>query len=63
MMYVRPADKWVDINVMVYEHDGQLFFVSTKSIQGQQELRVAYSKPYAEKYSLNMLTAGIGVEV
>lgn len=47
----------MDQNLLLYEVDGELFFKSCQFIAPKQQLRVGYSKEYAEKYKLPLLVA------
>ncbi|XP_067947885.1 PR domain zinc finger protein 10-like [Watersipora subatra] len=56
MMFVRPAEKWSDVNLTVCEMDSKIYFITSKCVQSDQEFRVAYSTPYARKYRLESIT-------
>lgn len=55
MRFVYLATKYMDQNLLLYEVDGKLYFKSCQFIAPKQELRVGYSKEYAEKYQLPLL--------
>lgn len=59
MMFVRRAQSWNEMNLMLYEVEGELFFVSIKTLQFKgHELKYGYAKPYAEKYDLKTQQKG-----
>lgn len=49
------ATKYIEQNLLLYEVDSKLFFKSCQFIAPKTQLRVGYSKEYAEKYSLPLL--------
>lgn len=55
MRFVDLATKYMDQNLLLYEVDGKLYFKSCQFIAPKQQLRVGYSKEYAEKYKLPLL--------
>lgn len=55
MRFVSMATKYMDQNLLLYEVDGKLYFKSCQFIAPKQQLRVGYSKEYAEKYKLMLL--------
>lgn len=55
MRFVYLATKYMDQNLLLYEVDGKLYFKSCQFIAPKQQLRVGYSKEYAEKYKLPLL--------
>ena len=59
MMFVSPAQTWSEINLILYESQGHLYFVCVKSLQYKgSELKYGYAEPYAKKYSLPLLKRG-----
>lgn len=59
MMFVRPAQLWSEINVMLYEVDKKLYFVTTKTLQSKgSELKYGYTSQYADCYGLQVLKKG-----
>ncbi|CAG2244594.1 unnamed protein product [Mytilus edulis] len=48
MMFVRPARNTAEQNVVVYQQDEHIFFVSIKPIPSNTEIKVWYSAEYAE---------------
>ena len=58
-MFVSPAQTWSEINLILYESQGHLYFVCVKSLQYKgAELKYGYAEPYAKKYSLPLLKRG-----
>ncbi|KAJ8305661.1 hypothetical protein KUTeg_016206 [Tegillarca granosa] len=55
MMFVRPAANANEQNLVVYQFQKQLYFVSIKPIPSNTELRVWYSADYAKMMDKNML--------
>lgn len=61
MMFVRPAQSDSEMNMRAYESNGDVYFVTTKCLQNNQELRVGYAPQYAERYGLPQLPKGIKI--
>lgn len=57
-MYVKPATTPTEVNLTAFEMDGQIYYISCKRITFNQELKVAYSPPYAAKYGLTAISPG-----
>ncbi|XP_031623861.1 PR domain zinc finger protein 10-like [Contarinia nasturtii] len=55
MRFVRTATKHREQNLLLCVINSQLYFKCCKLIAPKQELRVGYSKEYAQKYSLDQL--------
>lgn len=55
MRFVRIATKYREQNLLLCVTNSQLYFKCCKTIASKQELRVGYSKEYAQKYGLNKL--------
>ena len=55
MRFVRKAEKFLEINCVVFEEENEIFFLTTVSLSPHTELRLGYSKNYAEKYNLPLL--------
>lgn len=55
MRFVKLAVKFSEQNCLLYENDGRLYFKTCKFIHPKQELRVGYSKEYAERFGLKFL--------
>ncbi|XP_059617510.1 PR domain zinc finger protein 10-like isoform X2 [Phlebotomus argentipes] len=55
MRFVRFADDFKQQNLLLFESEGKLFFKSCQFIRSKQELKVGYSREYAEKYGLSVL--------
>lgn len=58
MRFVRLATKHREQNLLLCVINSQLYFKCCKSIIAKQELRVGYSKEYAQKYHLEQLVVG-----
>lgn len=56
MCFVRLAKKHDEQNLQLCVINSQLYFKCCKCIEPKQELRVGYSKEYAQKYHLNYLS-------
>jgi len=55
MRFVRFAEKYEQQNLLLFECNGRLYFKSCQFIRPKQELRVGFSKEYAEKYNFSIL--------
>ncbi|XP_063432507.1 uncharacterized protein LOC134714823 isoform X2 [Mytilus trossulus] len=56
MMFVRPARNTAEQNVVVYQQDEHIFFVSIKPIPSNTEIKVWYSAEYAETMDKPLLS-------
>lgn len=52
MRFVRRATNFTEQNLLLYELNAELYFKCCESIAPNEELRIGYSKEYAEKYDL-----------
>lgn len=59
MRFIRLAKQHQDQNLLLCDIDSKLYFRSCKFIGPKDELRVGYSREYAEKYNLPILTPKI----
>lgn len=55
MRFVKLAVKFSEQNCLLFESDGRLYFRTCKFIHPKQELRVGYSKEYADRFGLKFL--------
>lgn len=55
MMFIRPAKTASEQNLVAYQFKDYIFYVSTKPIPSNTELKVWYSADYAEKMGKDML--------
>ncbi|KAK8738162.1 hypothetical protein OTU49_004078, partial [Cherax quadricarinatus] len=55
MRFVRKATTFLEQNCVVMQTDGSLFFLTTSDIVPRAELRIGYSKQYADKRNLHIL--------
>ncbi|KAK4305763.1 hypothetical protein Pmani_022354 [Petrolisthes manimaculis] len=55
MIFVRPAEKKAEQNLVAYQYLGEIFFATIKDIPAQCELKVWYSKEYAERMGTRIL--------
>ena len=55
MRYVRGADLPSDINLVVSQEGGQLFYTTTRSVEPKEELKVWYSEKYATDRGLKVV--------
>ncbi|OWF46387.1 Zinc finger protein PLAG1 [Mizuhopecten yessoensis] len=55
MMFIRPAKTASEQNLVAYQFQDYIFYVSTKPIPSNTELKVWYSADYAEKMGKDML--------
>ncbi|XP_060069913.1 uncharacterized protein LOC132549945 [Ylistrum balloti] len=55
MMFIRPAKTASEQNLVAYQFQDYVFYVSTKPIPSNTELKVWYSADYAEKMGKEML--------
>lgn len=46
MMFVRPAEKFAEQNLVAYQHGQDIFFTVSKNIEPKQELKVSHSLQY-----------------
>lgn len=53
MRFVQMATNNEEQNLLLHELDSKLYFKSCQFIRPKQQLKVGYSKEYAEKYNLN----------
>ncbi len=44
MMFVRQADSYPVQNLIMYQYHNDIYFISTKTIEPREELRVSYSR-------------------
>lgn len=56
MRFVQKAATFAEQNLLLLEIDGALYFKSCKHVAVKQQLRVGYSREYAQKYRLPTLT-------
>uniref|UniRef100_A0A6A7G8K7 Protein sister of odd and bowel-like n=2 Tax=Hirondellea gigas TaxID=1518452 RepID=A0A6A7G8K7_9CRUS len=56
MCFVRAAQHRAQQNVVAFQYRGQIFFVTIKEIGAECELRVWYSKDYAERMGTTLLS-------
>ncbi|KAK7078424.1 Zinc finger protein plag1, partial [Halocaridina rubra] len=56
MIFVRPAEKKSDQNLVSFQYKGEIYFATIKEIPAQCELRVWFSKDYAERMGTRILT-------
>lgn len=55
MRYVRLAINYKEQNLLLHELESKLYFKSCQFISPKQQLKLGYSKEYAEKYKLPLL--------
>lgn len=55
MRFVRPARCHSEMNLVISQQNGALFYTSTRVILPKQELQVGYGVPYATKRHLMVL--------
>lgn len=55
MRYVHLATNYKEQNLLLHELESKLYFKSCQFIRPKQELRLGYSKEYADKYNLPLL--------
>lgn len=55
MRYVQLATNYKEQNLLLHELESKLYFKSCQFIRPKQELKLGYSKEYAEKYNLPLL--------
>ncbi|KAH3696333.1 hypothetical protein DPMN_083796 [Dreissena polymorpha] len=55
MIFVRPARTLKEQNLIAYQEDGCIFYVSLRQIPANTELKVWYSKEYAQSIGKGML--------
>lgn len=55
MIFVRPAKSIREQNLIAYQEEGQIYFVSLKPIAANTELKVWYSREYARSINKGML--------
>ncbi|KAL4236355.1 Histone-lysine N-methyltransferase prdm9 [Mactra antiquata] len=59
MIFVRPATNVKEQNLIAYQEDGQIYFVSLKPITTNTELKVWYCKDYAKSLHKGMLAVEV----
>ncbi|XP_071095824.1 PR domain zinc finger protein 10-like [Haliotis cracherodii] len=52
MMFVRPAENFMEQNLVAYQHGQDIFFTVAKPIDTRQELKVWYAAHYATRMGL-----------
>lgn len=62
MRFVQLAKTYAEQNLQLCDYDSRLFFKACRTIASKRELRVGYSKEYAEKYNLNQLLPDENIE-
>ena len=55
MRFVPLANKYLEQNLLLFEVESKLYFKSCQFIAPKHQLKVGYSKEYAEKYNLTVL--------
>ncbi|KAM8853622.1 PR domain zinc finger protein 10 isoform 2-T4 [Synchiropus picturatus] len=48
MMFVRPAQNYLEQNLVAYQFGSEIFYTTIKNVQPKQELKVWYAASYAE---------------
>lgn len=57
MRFVRPARTSTEQNLELNQDGDCLYYITSRSIQPKEELRIWYSKAYADCFGLNHLPA------
>lgn len=52
MRFVRYANNYTEQNLLLYELNDRLYFITLRKITSKEELKVGYSQEYAMKYNL-----------
>ncbi|XP_064626585.1 PR domain zinc finger protein 15-like [Lineus longissimus] len=60
MMFIRPAKKKEEQNMIAYQHDGKIFFSTTQVIPTGKELKVWYAPHYAKLMKRKLLSQIVG---
>ncbi|XP_068226668.1 zinc finger protein PLAG1-like isoform X1 [Palaemon carinicauda] len=55
MIFVRPAEKKSEQNLVAFQYKGEIYFATIKEIPPQCELKVWFSKDYAERMGTRIL--------
>ncbi|XP_045621191.2 zinc finger protein PLAG1 isoform X1 [Procambarus clarkii] len=55
MIFVRPAVKKAEQNLVAFQYKGEIYFATIKEIPAQCELKVWFSKDYAERMGTRIL--------
>merc|ERR1739842_53602 len=55
MKFVRPASTYLEQNCIIFQQGKGIYFLTTTKIPPRTELRVGYSKVYAERRNLQFL--------
>ncbi|KAF4521285.1 hypothetical protein B566_EDAN002289 [Ephemera danica] len=61
MRFVRPARCYADMNLVISQQNGALFYTTTRAILPRQELQVGYGVAYAAKRNLPLLEPNSGI--
>ncbi|XP_071551965.1 uncharacterized protein [Panulirus ornatus] len=56
MIFVRPAERKAEQNLVAFQYRGEIFFATIKEIPAQCELKVWFSKDYAERMGTRILS-------
>ncbi|XP_071958799.1 uncharacterized protein [Antedon mediterranea] len=57
MMFIRPAKRYSEQNLVAFQADGNIYFATMKNIDPKTELKVWYTRVYAEFLGLSVLEA------
>ncbi|XP_033126033.1 PR domain zinc finger protein 10-like isoform X2 [Anneissia japonica] len=57
MMFIRPAKRYSEQNLVAFQHEGNIYFATMKNIDPKTELKVWYTKSYAEFVGVGVLEA------
>ncbi|ROT76777.1 putative zinc finger protein PLAGL1 [Penaeus vannamei] len=65
MIFVRPAERKSEQNLVAFQYKGDIYFATIKEIPAQCELKVWFSKDYAERMGTRILAdfVVVGCEV
>ncbi|XP_069942779.1 zinc finger protein PLAGL1 isoform X2 [Cherax quadricarinatus] len=55
MIFVRPATRKTEQNLVAFQYKGEIYFATIKEIPAQCELKVWFSKDYAERMGTRIL--------
>nr|XP_027218631.1 PR domain zinc finger protein 4-like [Penaeus vannamei] len=55
MIFVRPAERKSEQNLVAFQYKGDIYFATIKEIPAQCELKVWFSKDYAERMGTRIL--------
>lgn len=61
MRFVRPARCYSDMNLMISQQNGSIYYTTTRAILPKQELQVGYGAAYAAKRQLPILEPQPGI--